>query len=93
MGTTDEIMRELQEASSLHVLAGYNGKIVNMQYVTPGIDNPTRKQINRQFRMGSMRIYDNLGTGGHTDAVGYVKLPNGSLYAIGRESKTARRVV
>ena len=57
----------------------YNGKVVDMGY--------TGKE---QFKYGAQRISDNLGTGGYTEDVGYVKTPDGKIYEVSRSSKKAK---
>lgn len=59
----------------------YNGKVVNMDYI---------KNPKEQFKYGAQRIADNLGTGGHTENVGYVKTPDGKIYEVSRSSRKAK---
>jgi hypothetical protein len=59
----------------------YNGKVVDMGYIT----NPKE-----QFKYASQRISDNLGTGGNTEEVGYVKTPDGKIFEVSRSNKSAK---
>lgn len=60
----------------------YNGKIVDMGYVL----NPKE-----QFKLGAMRISDNLGTDKKIkETEGYIKTPNGKIYKVNSSSKSAK---
>ena len=43
-----------------------------------------------QFKYASQRISDNLGTGGNTESVGYVKTPDGKIFEVSRSNKSAK---
>jgi hypothetical protein len=91
----EEMLRQLQERTSRNVQIAYNGKIVDMGYVTNTTHSGglvSKNQGKEQFRAGAMRIYDNLGTvtGFHT---GYVKTPTGKYYTVTRDSRVARPFV
>ena len=59
----------------------YNGKVVDMAYI---------KNPKEQFKYASQRISDNLGTGGNTEEVGYVKTPEGKIFEVSRKNKSAK---
>jgi len=91
----EEMLRELQKRTSRNVQIAYNGKIVDMGYVTNTTHSGglvSKNQGKEQFRAGAMRIYDNLGTvtGFNT---GYVKTHAAQYYTVTRDSRVARPFV
>jgi len=84
------LKKELIDSSSSNVIAAYNGKIVDMGYITKGIDGkpPTKKQLKEQFRFAAMRISDNIPISG----VGVVKDPDGAMFLVSRANRSAKPI-
>jgi uncharacterized protein YprB with RNaseH-like and TPR domain len=67
-----------------NVLATYNGKTVDMGYITPEAgDTPTKQQLKEQFKYACLRIVDN------SRDIGTVTMPDGKRYAVSRNSRKA----
>lgn len=58
-----------------------------MSYVSGGKPTPTKKELKEQFRIGAMRIYDNLSIG----AVGYIRQGD-AYYVVSRAVKSTKRI-
>ena len=77
----------LIESTSPNVQVFYNGKIVDMGYVTdPPVARLTKKHLEEQFKLAAQRAMDNGAT------VGYVKMPDGTIFQVNQGSKKAKRL-
>ena len=79
----NHLLDQLRLLKSESVLIAYNNKIVPIDYVE-GKD--------RQFKIGAMRIQDNLCTGGYTDTIGYLKTKDGKIFVVERGKKLAKEL-
>lgn len=84
------LKKQLIDSNNSNVIAAYNGKIVDMGYITKGIDGkpPTKKQLKEQFRFAAMRISDNIPVSG----VGVVKDPDGAMFIVSRANRSAKPI-